>query len=120
MATTIWHNPRCGTSRNALALLTERGHDPAVREYLKDTPTASEIAAVLKLMKAGPDTIVRLNDAPPGAAAAWAKAKTDAQKVAALASNPILIQRPVVIAGRKAALVRPKAEAETILSAIGL
>jgi arsenate reductase len=120
MATTIWHNPRCSTSRGALELLAERGHAPQIREYLKDPPDAPEIARVLKLMKAAPDAIVRLKDAPPEAAKAWAAAKTDAQKIAALAAHPILIERPIVISGRKAALIRPKAEAETKLASIGL
>lgn len=120
MSTTIWHNPRCSTSRGALELLTARGHAPRVRDYLNDPPDAAEIARVLKLMKAEPDAIVRLKDAPTDAAKAWTTAKTEPQKIAALAAHPILIERPIVIAGRKAALIRPKAEAEARLAAIGL
>jgi arsenate reductase len=120
MATTIWHNPRCSTSRGALELLVARGREPRVRLYLEDAPDAAEIARVLKLMKAAPDAIVRLKDAPTDAAKAWTRAKNDAGKIAALAAHPILIERPIVIAGRKAALIRPKAEAEARLALIGL
>lgn len=116
----IWHNPRCGTSRHALGLLEAAGRTPRIRLYLVDTPDAFEIGRILKMMRARPEAIVRLKDAPPDAAAAWAKAETDEARIAALVANPILIQRPIVITGRKAALVRPTTDAEAILKRLGL
>ena len=120
MAVTIFHNPKCSTSRHALELIEARGAKPKVVEYLKTPPSADEIDAILTKMKAEPDAIVRLKNAPEDAAAAWAKAGTRAKKIAALAAHPILIERPVVVAGRKAALIRPKAEAEAILEKLGV
>jgi arsenate reductase len=120
MRPTIWHNPRCTTSRHALDLLVERGHEPLVIAYLTTPPSTAEIDQALKRMRAAPDAIVRLKGAPEDAAAAWAAAGSDARRLAALAAHPILIERPIVIAGRKAALVRPKAQAEAILVALGL
>ncbi len=120
MTATIWHNPNCSTSRHVLGLLTERGPAPKVVEYLKTPPSAAEIGRVLELMGAEPDAILRLRNAPENALAAWSAAKTRKAQVAALAAHPILIERPVVISGKKAALVRPKAEADVILKALGI
>jgi arsenate reductase len=120
MTPTIWHNPNCSTSRHVLALLTERGQTPIVVEYLKAPPNLAEIERVLGLMAAEPEDIVRTRNTPEPAAAAWDAAKTRKQRIAALAAHPILIERPVVIAGPKAALVRPKAEADEILTKLGL
>ncbi|MEL7256385.1 MAG: arsenate reductase (glutaredoxin) [Pseudomonadota bacterium] len=103
--TEIWHNPRCSKSRQTLALLQERGAVD-VRLYLQDAPTAEEIAAALqaldmpaaKLMRRGEAVFKELG---------LAKETDEAALVAAMAANPILIERPVVFANGKAALGRP-------------
>lgn len=120
MTPTIWHNPSCSTSRHVLGLLAERGAEPKIVEYLKTPPSAAEIGRALEMIGAEPDAIVRLRNAPDEALAAWRAAKTRKAQVATLAAHPILIERPIVIAGKKAALVRPKADAEAILDKIGL
>ena len=119
MSLTIFHNPGCSTSREALALLKARGRSPKVVEYLKTPPSAAELAGVLAKMGAEPDAILRRKGAPEEALAAWEKAMTDKAKLAALSAHPILIERPIVIAGARAALIRPKAEAAAILDRIG-
>lgn len=119
-APVIYHNPKCSTSRHALELLEARGHAPTVVEYLKVPPSADEIEAVLKKMDAEPDAVMRERGSGEAALAAWAAAKTRAQKVKALAAHSILLERPIVVAGGKAAVIRPKAEAEAILDGLGL
>lgn len=103
---TIWHNPRCGKSRGALALLTERGIEPTVVRYLQAAPTRAEIEEVLrKLGTDDPRTIVRTGEAvykELGLATADRDTLLDA-----LAAHPILIERPIVQRGNRAVLGRP-------------
>ncbi|MGD2133164.1 MAG: ArsC/Spx/MgsR family protein, partial [Maricaulaceae bacterium] len=113
-------NPKCSTSRHALELLEARGANVEVVEYLKTPPSPAHLTAILKKMGAGPDAILRTRNAPEDALAAWEAASTKSAKIAALSAHPILIERPIVVAGEKAALIRPKAEAEEILSALGV
>ena len=119
MSVTILHNPKCSSSRHALELLEARGAAPTVIEYLKTPPSAAELDAILTKMGAEPDALLRTRNAPEEAVAAWESAGSRAARIAALVAHPILIERPVVVAGAKAALVRPKAEAEAILDRIG-
>lgn len=119
MSLTIFHNPACSTSRHVLSLLRDRGRSPRVVAYLEDPPSPAELAAVLARMKAEPDAILRVRDAPEKALAAWKKAGSRKSKLAVLSAHPILIERPIVIVGAKAALVRPKADAEAILASLG-
>ena len=107
MQVTIWHNPRCSKSRQTMALLTERGIDPEVYLYLETPPSAETIETVLKLLGHKPRDVMRkseavyseLNLSDPGL-------DRDAL-VAAMAQNPILIERPIVINGGRAAVGRP-------------
>lgn len=120
MAVVIWHNPKCSTSRAVLEALEARGAKPKVVEYLKDTPSAAVIGETLAKMGAGPEALLRTRNAPDDALSAWEKANGAAARIKALTTHPILIERPLVIAGRKAALVRPKAELEAILDRLGV
>lgn len=103
---TIWHNPRCSKSRGALALLTERGVDPAVVRYLDDAPSRAQIERVLGLLGTDdPRAIVRTGEAryrELGLADADRDTLLDA-----LAANPILIERPIVLVGERAVVGRP-------------
>lgn len=106
MTVTIWHNPRCSKSRQALGLLEEKGETPAVVEYLKTPPSADELRAVLKQLGLRPRELMRTKEAvykELGLAAVT----DDEALIAAMAANPVLIERPVVISGGKAALGRP-------------
>ncbi|MES1989321.1 MAG: arsenate reductase (glutaredoxin) [Pseudomonadota bacterium] len=104
-AVTIWHNPRCMKSRATLSLLEQHGLQPTVIEYLKTPPSAAEIKATLKklhltareFIRKGEDVYKELGlaDADEG------------QLIAAMVANPILIERPVVFHGGRAALGRP-------------
>jgi arsenate reductase len=107
MKVTIWHNPRCSTSRRTLDLLRERGIEPEVVEYLKTPPTAEEIQEVLTRLGKRPREILRKKEPAYAEQGLGEPDVTDAQLVAAMARTPILIERPIVLAGKKAALGRP-------------
>jgi len=98
MPVTIYHNPRCNTSRKTLALLRDKGVEPEVIEYLKTPYTAAQLGLPAK-------AIVRKKEAAE-AGVDVAKLSED-QLIAAMAKNPIIVERPIVVSGGKAALGRP-------------
>jgi len=108
----IYHNPRCGKSRSALALLQEKGVQPRIIEYLKTPPTTEELRAILKKLGMKPEQIVRKGEDVYKQKFSG-KMLTDEQWLDALAMNPILIERPIVVKGDKAVIGRP---AENVLS----
>ncbi len=101
-----WHNPRCSKSRTGLALLEEKGAAVKVRKYLEDAPSADELRAVLsqlgnpaiEMMRTGEKRFKELG---------LLKTTPDDDLIQAMAENPILIERPLAIAGDKAAIGRP-------------
>lgn len=103
---TLYHNPRCSKSRSALAILEEKGVQPAIVEYLKTPPTKEELRSILKKLAMKPEQIVRKGEDVYKQKFAG-KALTDEQWLDALAKNPILIERPIVVKGDKAVLGRP-------------
>ena len=107
-ALTILHNPRCSKSRAALALLEERGLKPRIVEYLKDTQTAGELAAIVKKLGIAPEALVRKGEDVYKSKYAGRRL-SDAEWIAAMVADPILIERPIVIAGPKAVIGRPPA-----------
>lgn len=102
---TIWHNPRCGKSRTALALLREHGVEPRVVEYLKTPPSGTEFRAVLRKLGMPPEQLVRKGE--EGFRALAGKTLTEGQWIEALLADPILIERPIVIRGERAIVGRP-------------
>ncbi|HTR87325.1 MAG TPA: arsenate reductase (glutaredoxin) [Reyranella sp.] len=107
MTITLWHNPRCGKSRQTLELLKKKGVTPEIREYLKQPPSKAEVQALLDLVGGDPSELIRDGEAE---FKALTKKKTDLSKadiVKAITAHPILLQRPIVVAGRKAAIGRP-------------
>ncbi len=107
MTITIWHNPRCSKSRETLALLQKKGVEPTVREYLKEPPTKAEVARLIDLLGGNPSDLIRDGEAE---FKALGRKKADlgkAEIAAAIAAQPILLQRPIVVAGTRAAIGRP-------------
>ena len=111
MKATIWHNPRCSKSRAALALLQEAGADVQVIEYLKAPPTRDELASLYA--RAGISPREGLRTAEP-AARALAGASEDAI-LDAMATDPILIERPLVATDKGVRLARPPERVQDIL-----
>lgn len=107
MTITIWHNPRCGKSRQALELLRKKGVKPTIREYLKQPPSKAEVETLIGLVGGAGRELIRDGE-PEFKKLGKKKAElTKADIAKAIAQHPILLQRPVVVSGKKAALGRP-------------
>ncbi len=102
MAVEIWHNPRCSKSRQTLALL----ENPKVRLYLQNPPDESELTAALALLGIAPIALMRTGE-KLFKELGLSKTDDDTTLIAAMAQHPILIERPIVFAGGKAAIGRP-------------
>jgi arsenate reductase len=113
VSVTIYHNPRCSKSRQTLALLEEKGVAPDIVEYLKTPPSAAELKAILKKLGLKPQEIVRTTDARYAELGLKERAVSEDDLIALMAKNPILIERPIVVSGNKAAIGRPP---ETVLA----
>ena len=104
---TLYHNPKCSTSRKALELLRERGVAPTIVEYLKTPPSAAQLKAIARasgqplralLRTKQPEYLEQRLDDPD---------LSDAQLAAALHATPVLIERPIVVTAKGARLGRP-------------
>lgn len=104
---TIWHNPRCSTSRTTLVLLEQHGLQPTIVEYLKTPPSADELKATLKKLHMRPRELMRKKEALYKELGLDAEGLSDDQLINAMVENPILIERPVVFFRARAALGRP-------------
>jgi len=110
MTLTLWHNPRCSKSRQTLALLIDRGHTPTLRLMLDDPPSAAEITDVTHRLGLSLRDVTRKGEALYKSLS-LGKAD-DATLLTALTNHPILIERPILLTGTKAAIGRPP---ETVL-----
>lgn len=111
MHATIYHNPRCGTSRTTLALLQEAGADVTVIEYLKHPPTVADLSRLYAVAGMTPREGLRATE-PAAKALVHAD---DAAILEAMAIDPILIQRPLVETEKGVVLARPPERVHTIL-----
>ena len=107
MTVTIYHNPRCSKSRQTLALLQERGVTPTVVEYLKTPPDAATLGDILAKLGYPPRQLMRVKEAVYRELGLGDESRSDADLIQAMVDNPILIERPIVLAGDRAALGRP-------------
>jgi arsenate reductase len=103
----IYHNPRCSKSRQTLQLLEENGVQPNVVEYLKETPSKAELELVLNLLSLDPRDLMRKGETVYKELNLKDESLNRDQLVAAMLENPILIERPIVLANGKAAIGRP-------------
>ena len=111
---TIYHNPACTKSRETLALIRERGHEPQIVEYLKTPPSEAELTAIVRKLGIKPLELVRtgeqvFKDKYKG------KTLSDKEWIKAMVADPILIQRPIVVRGDAAAIGRPPQDIERLL-----
>ncbi len=113
-ALTIYHNPKCSKSREALALLEGRGLAPRVVRYLENPPTAAELAGIVRKLGIRPEQLVRRGEDVYQAKFA-ARTLGDDQWIAAMVENPVLIERPIVIAGSRAVIGRPPEQVSALL-----
>jgi len=107
MEVVIYHNPRCSKSRATLALLHERGVTPKVIEYLKTPPTRETLEALLERLDLEPRGLMRTKEKIYRELGLKDPALSRDQLIEAMLAHPILIERPIVVAGDKAAIGRP-------------
>ncbi|MDC7993687.1 arsenate reductase (glutaredoxin) [Altibacter sp. HG106] len=114
MNTIIYHNPRCRKSRETLQILEEHGESLEIVKYLETPPSAPTLSELIAMLGIAPIDLVRTNET------IWkeqfkGKALTDAEIVNAMVANPKLIERPIVIKGRKAVIGRPPENVKKLL-----
>jgi arsenate reductase len=109
---TLYHNPRCRTSRTALEMLRKRGIEPTIIEYLSTPPTAPEIKRILKMLDIPAKELLRVKE---GKAVGLSKDVSEDKLIAGMAKHPIAIERPIAVSGKKAALGRPAEKVLTVL-----
>ena len=114
---TIYHNPACGTSRNALALIRNAGVEPTVVEYLKTPPDRATLTDLLQRMGMRPRELLREKGTPYAELGLGADHWTDEQLIDQMLAHPILINRPIVVAPWGVRLCRPS---ETVLDILPL
>jgi len=115
MSVTIYHNPRCGKSRQTLQLLKDQGIEPVIIEYLKTPPTAKELDGILQKLGKEPRDLMRKSEAEYKNLT-LGDAELDRQTlIQAMVEHPILIERPIVLANSKAAVGRPPENVLAIL-----
>lgn len=104
---TIYHNPNCGTSRNTLALLRDKGVEPTVVEYVKAGWTREQLQDLLKRMDIGAHEILRVRGTNAEELGLTDPSVSDEAIIAAMIIEPILVNRPIVVTPKGAALCRP-------------
>ncbi|MEI6558006.1 MAG: arsenate reductase (glutaredoxin) [Rhodospirillaceae bacterium] len=115
MSITIYHNPKCGTSRNTLAMIRNSGEEPVVIEYLKTPPSRAELVSLLARMGAGPRAVMRRKGTPYDALCLDDPGLSDDQLIDAMLAEPVLIERPIVVTPLGVKLCRPSEVVLTLL-----
>jgi len=115
MKVTIYHNPRCSKSRATLALLREHGIEPQVVEYLVTAPDAATLRRLLKALGMKPRQLLRTKEAAYKDKRLERAQVTDAEIIDAMVRHPVLIERPIVVAGSRATIGRPPEQVLEIL-----
>ncbi len=107
MTVIIYHNPACGTSRNALAMIRQSGVEPQVIEYLKTPPDRQRLLELIAALKITPRELLRRKGTPHDDLGLDDPALSDDAIIDAMLAHPILIQRPIVIGPKGIRLCRP-------------
>jgi len=107
MNITIYHNPRCSKSRKTLELLEQTGEPLTVVEYLDSPPNHARLREILSLLECEPREIMRTKEKPYADLDLANPALSRDELIAAMVENPILIERPIVVANGKAVIGRP-------------
>jgi arsenate reductase (glutaredoxin) len=112
---TFYHNPACGTSRNALAMVQAAGYAPDVVEYLHAGWTPPQLAALLAAMGAAPRALLREKNTPAADLGLTDPAASDEMILGAMVAHPILVNRPIVVTPLGTRLCRPSELVLTLL-----
>lgn len=107
MNVVIYHNPKCGTSRNTLALIRHAGIEPEVIEYLVTPPSREQLAELIAAMGVPVRSVIREKGTPFAERGLADPTLTDDQLLDAMIADPILINRPIVVTPKGVRLCRP-------------
>ena len=112
---TIYHNPRCQTSRTVLGALRGAGHEPDIIEYLKTTPSRTELKRLIKRMDARVADVVRWKEPIAKELGLDKDSSSDDALLDAMIEHPILINRPIVVTADAVKLCRPSETVKDLL-----
>jgi arsenate reductase len=115
MAVTIWHNPKCATSRKVLEMIRQQGVEPQIIEYVKTPPSGADIKTALREMGLTARELLRRKGTSYDELGLDDPKLSDAALIAAMAEHPILIERPVVRSQKGSRLCRPPERVREIL-----
>lgn len=110
----IYHNPRCRKSRETLQILNDSGIEPEIIEYLKYPPELNELNDILRKLQISPEQLVRKGE-KLYKEQYKGKSIGDQEWLQILSSNPVLIERPIVVDGEKAVIGRPPENVKQLL-----
>ena len=115
MSVTIYHNPKCGTSRNTLALIREAGIEPEIVEYLKTPPGRDRLVELISKMGIPVRDLLRQRGTPHDELGLGDDKWSDDELIDFMVEHPILMNRPVVVTDKGAALCRPPDRVKDLL-----
>lgn len=115
MEVKIYYNGNCSTCRSTLAILSEAGHVPKMINYLEDTPNKEELSALIDKMGIAPRDAMRAKESIYKELGLDNPDLSRKDLIAAMVENPILIQRPIVVTDKGAAICRPAEEVKKLL-----
>ncbi len=107
MTITIYHNPKCGTSRNVLAMIRQSGEEPRIVEYLVNPPKRKELVRLIKAMGLTARDLLRQKGTPYDDLCLADPKWTDGELIDFMLEHPILINRPIVVSPLGTRLCRP-------------
>ncbi len=107
MTVTIYHNPSCGTSRNALAMIRQSGEEPEVIEYLRTPPTRARLVELIAAIGISPRALLREKGTPYAELGLADPTWSDDELIDFMLTHPILINRPIVVTPKGVRLCRP-------------
>jgi arsenate reductase (glutaredoxin) len=115
MDVTIYHNPKCSTSRNALAQLRDKGIEPTIVEYLKTPPDRATLEGLIRAVGGGAAAILRKKEKLYSVLGLDAPGVDDGAIIDAVLAHPVLIERPLVVTPKGARVCRPLEKLAEIL-----
>ena len=111
----LYHNPRCRKSRETLALIEQAGVKPEIIEYLKTPPSEAELDRILTLLGMQPRELMRKGEAEYKQLDLAKRKLTRKQAIKMMVENPKLIERPIVVSGKRAVVGRPPENVNELL-----
>lgn len=110
----IYHNPRCGKSREALQYLKDKGIEPKIILYLQNSPTFDELKELIRKLKINPTELLRKKE-KIFIENYRLSLLSDDEWIKVMTEHPILIERPIIISGNKAVIGRPKERIDEVI-----